>query len=65
MTLVAGSLIDIDLANDLLRKLSALPMKFFSARKVGDMIQRVSDVSRVGDYFSSSLAESVLSFVMF
>lgn len=65
MTLIAGSLIDIDLANDLLSKLSALPMKFFSARKVGDMIQRVSDVSRVGDYFSSSLAESVLSFVMF
>jgi len=65
ITLVAGSLIDIDLANDLLHKLSALPMRFFSARKVGDMIQRVSDVSRVGDYFSSSLSESVLSFVMF
>lgn len=64
MTLIAGSLIDIDMANDLLRKLSALPMKFFSARKVGDMMQRVSDVSRVGDYFSSSVAESVLSFVM-
>lgn len=65
MALVAGTLIDIDLANDLLRKLSALPLKFFSARKVGDMIQRVSDVSRVGDYFSNNLAESVLSFVMF
>ncbi len=65
MTLIAGSLIDIDIANDLLKKLSALPMKFFSARKVGDMIQRVSDVSRVGDYFSSSVAESALSFVMF
>lgn len=65
MTLIAGSLIDIDMANDLLGKLSALPMKFFSARKVGDMIQRVSDVSRVGDYFSSSVAESALSFVMF
>lgn len=65
MTLIAGSLIDIDMANDLLQKLSALPMKFFSARKVGDMIQRVSDVSRVGDYFSSSVAESALSFVMF
>jgi ATP-binding cassette subfamily B protein len=65
ITLVAGSLIDIDLANDLLRKFSALSMSFFSAHKVGDMIQRVSDVSRVGDYFSSSLSESVLSFVMF
>lgn len=65
MTLIAGSLIDIGMANDLLQKLSALPMKFFSARKVGDMIQRVSDVSRVGDYFSSSVAESALSFIMF
>ena len=65
MTLVAGTLIDIDLANDLLLHLSALPMKFFASRKVGDMIQRVADVSRVGDYFSSRIAESSLSVVMF
>lgn len=65
MALVAGTLIDIDLANDLLHKLSGLPMRFFASRKVGDMIQRVSDVTRIGDYFSSRLAESVLSIVMF
>lgn len=65
MALVAGTLIDINLANDLLRKLSRLPMRFFASRKVGDMIQRVSDVTRIGDYFSSRLAESVLSIVMF
>lgn len=65
MALIAGTLIDIDLANDLLLKISALPMRLFASRKVGDMIQRVSDVSRVGDYFSSRLAESILSLVMF
>ncbi len=65
MTLVAGTLIDIDLANDLLIRLSALPMKFFAVRKVGDIIQRVSDVSRVGNYFSSRIAESLLSTIMF
>lgn len=65
MALVAGTLIDIDLANDLLCKLSGLPMRFFASRKVGDMIQRVSDVTRIGEYFSSRLAESVLSIVMF
>lgn len=65
MALIAGTLIDIDLANDLLVRLSTLPMRLFASRKVGDMIQRVSDVSRVGDYFSSRLAESVLSIVMF
>lgn len=65
MALVAGTLIDIDLANDLLHKLSRLPMRFFASRKVGDMIQRVSDVTRIGDYLSSRLAESVLSIVMF
>ena len=53
------------MANHLLSRLSALPMKFFAARKVGDMIQRVSDVSRIGDFFSSRIADSVLSFVMF
>ena len=63
MSLVVGT--DIDLANHLLSRLSALPMKFFAARKVGDMIQRVSDVSRIGDFFSSRIADSVLSFVMF
>ena len=65
MALVAGTLIDINLANDLLLRLSALPMKFFAARKVGDMIQRVSDVSRVGNYFSSRIADSLLSTIMF
>lgn len=65
MTLVAGTIIDIDLANDLLIRLSKLPIKLFASRKVGDMIQRVSDVSRVGDYFSSRLTESILSIIMF
>jgi ATP-binding cassette subfamily B protein len=65
MTLVAGTFIDIDLAYDLLVRLSTLPMGVFASRKVGDMIQRVFDVSRVGDYFSSRLAESILSIVMF
>lgn len=65
VALIAGTLIDIDLANDFLVRLSALPMRLFASRKVGDMIQRVSDVSRVGDYFSSRLTESILSIVMF
>ena len=65
MALVAGTLIDIDMANDLLVRISALPMRLFASRQVGDMIQRVSDVSRLGDYFSSRLAESILSIVMF
>ena len=65
MTLIAATLIDIDLANDLLMRLSSLPMKFFAARKVGDIIQRVSDVSRIGNYFSSRIAESSLSTIMF
>ena len=65
MTLVAGTLIDINLANDLLLRLSTLPMKFFASRKVGDMIQRVSDVSRIGNYFSSRIADSLLSTIMF
>lgn len=65
MTLIAGTLIDIDLANELLHRLSELPMKFFASRKVGDMIQRVSDVSRIGDYFSSRMADSIFSIIMF
>lgn len=65
MTLVAGTLMDIDVARDLLLRLAALPMSFFAARKVGDIIQRVSDVSRIGDYFSSRLVDSLLSALLF
>ena len=65
MTLIAGSLMDIALAKFLLLRLSSLPMKFFSSRQVGDIIQRVSDVSRIGDYFSFRLAESLLSALLF
>ena len=65
MTLIAGTLIDIDLSNDLLHRLSGQSMRFFSSQKVGDMIQRFSDVARIGDYFSSHLAESLLSIIMF
>ena len=65
MTLAAGTLMDIDIAKDLLLKLSSLPMSFFATRKVGDIIQRVSDVSRIGDYFSSRLADSILSMILF
>lgn len=65
MSLFAGTLIDIDLSRDLLLYLSGLSMRFFASRKVGDMIQRMSDVSRIGDYFSSCLIESTLDIVMF
>lgn len=65
MALVAGSLMDIDLSRDLLLKVAALPMRLFAVRKVGDLIQRVGDASRVGDYFSSRVAESALSMVTF
>lgn len=65
MTLVAGTLMNIDIAKDLLLILSSLPMSFFVTRKVGDIIQRVSDVSRIGDYFSSKLVDSILSTVLF
>lgn len=65
MTLVAGTLINIDVTRSLLQKLSCLPMFFFASRKIGDIIQRVSDVSRIGDYFSSRLVDSVLSVILF
>lgn len=65
MTLIAGTLMNIDIAKDLLLRLSSLPMSFFVTRKVGDIIQRVSDVSRIGDYFSSRLVDSILSTILF
>ena len=65
MALMAGTLMDIELSRDLLLKVAALPMRLFAVRKVGDLIQRVGDVARVGDYFSSRVAQSALSAVTF
>lgn len=65
MALTVGTLMNIDIAKDLLLKIASLPMNFFATRKVGDIIQRVSDVSRIGDYFSTRLIDSILSTILF
>lgn len=65
ITLKAGTTMNITMINDLLGKLSVLPMSFFDSRRTGDVIQRISDVSRIGDFLMSSSINMTLSFFTF
>lgn len=65
ITLKAGTKMNITMVNDLLGKLSVLPMLFFDSRRTGDVIQRISDVGRIGDFLTSSSINMTLSFFTF
>lgn len=61
MALVAGTLINIDLTEALLMHLFKLRMSFFGARQSGDLLQRIGDVSRIGDFLSSQVVGTLFA----
>lgn len=46
--------VNIDLINDYIKKLLRLPISFFESRNVGDIIQRISDHSRIQNFFATT-----------
>ncbi len=63
-----GSRMQISLLSDFLRKLMRLPMAFFDAKMIGDLLQRVQDHDRVESFLSAStltMLFSVFSVVLF
>lgn len=65
MILIGGSLINIKLTHDVLKKLSVLPMKIFLGRQTGDILKRTDDVERIGIYLTTRLGGMLLSTTMF
>ena len=55
--------INITLVSDFLLKLTRLPLKFFDARRVGDIQQRILDHGRIEQFLSGHTLGSLFSFV--
>lgn len=58
-----GSRINISLISDFLIKLMKLPVAFFDAKTIGDLLQRVQDHDRVETFLSSSTLSILFSAV--
>lgn len=57
--------INISLISDFLAKLMRLPLSFFDTKKVGDIMQRISDHNRIETFMTSSSISTLFSFVNF
>lgn len=58
-----GSRVHISLLSEFLRKLMRLPVSFFDAKTIGDLLQRVQDHDRVETFLSSSTLTMLFSVV--
>lgn len=55
--------IHLNLSNKLLRKFLRLPLSYFSVNQAGDSLQRLSDISRIESFVSSSFISILVAFV--
>ncbi|MFM8743512.1 MAG: ABC transporter transmembrane domain-containing protein, partial [Cytophagales bacterium] len=54
--------INLSIISDFLVKLMQLPMSFFDSKKIGDILQRIEDHSRIEQFLSSSSLNILFSF---
>lgn len=57
--------VSISLISDFLGKLMRLPIAFFDSRKVGDILQRIGDYSRIQEFLTETLLSVVMAVVTF
>lgn len=57
--------INILFISDYLAKLMRLPIRFFDSKNVGDILQRISDNSRIQNFLTGSSISTLFSFVSF
>ena len=57
--------VSISLISDFLGKLMRLPIAFFDSRKVGDILQRIGDYSRIQAFLTETLLSVVMAGVTF
>lgn len=57
--------IGITLISDFLTKLMKLPLRFFDAKNIGDIMQRIGDHSRIQAFMTGSTLTTVFSFFNF
>lgn len=56
-----SSRISLSIISDFLRKLMKLPIKFFTTRNLGDLLQRIQDHKRIEEFLSKDLIQSLFS----
>jgi ATP-binding cassette subfamily B protein len=57
--------ISISLISDFLAKLMKLPIRFFDAKNIGDIMQRIGDHGRIQGFMSGTLLSTLFSFANF
>jgi ATP-binding cassette subfamily B protein len=57
--------ISISLISDFLAKLMKLPIRFFDAKNIGDIMQRIGDHSRIQSFMTGTALSTLFSFVNF
>ena len=65
ITLHTNTRISISLISDFLAKLMKLPIRFFDAKNIGDILQRIGDHSRIQSFLSGTTLSTLFSFFNF
>ena len=65
ITLHMNTRISITLISDFLAKLMKLPVRFFDAKNIGDIMQRIGDHGRIQSFMTGTTLSSIFSFVNF
>ncbi|MDR0231171.1 MAG: peptidase domain-containing ABC transporter [Dysgonamonadaceae bacterium] len=65
ITLHVNTRISISLISDFLVKLMKLPIRFFDAKNIGDILQRIGDHGRIQDFLSGTTLSTLFSFFNF
>jgi ATP-binding cassette subfamily B protein len=65
ITLHTNTRISISLISDFLTKLMKLPIRFFDAKNIGDIMQRIGDHSRIQSFMTGTSLSTLFSFVNF
>lgn len=65
ITLHMNTRISIVLISDFLAKLMKLPLRFFDAKNIGDIMQRIGDHSRIQSFMTGTTLTTIFSFFNF
>ncbi|GHV22353.1 hypothetical protein FACS189428_4290 [Clostridia bacterium] len=65
ISLHVNARISISLISDFLTKLMKLPLRFFDAKNIGDIMQRIGDHSRIQSFMTGTTLSTLFSFFNF
>ena len=65
ITLHTNTRVSIALISDFLTKLMKLPIRFFDAKSIGDIMQRIGDHSRIQNFMTGTTLTTLFSFFNF